>query len=54
VDLDLFADAPPFRFDGVLEQRRTPKGLRLSRLPSWAQAQVSDPAFTPGSTFARR
>jgi lysophospholipase L1-like esterase len=46
MNLDLFDPAPPFRFAGILDTRRTPKGLRLSRLPAWAQAQIVDPGFT--------
>jgi hypothetical protein len=46
MDIDLYADAPAFRFDGILDRRRTPKGLRISRLPAWAQAQIVDPGFT--------
>ncbi len=39
-------DLDELTFDGVLDRRRTPKGLRLSRLPAWAQAQIIDPGFT--------
>jgi len=46
IELDLFDPAPPFRFDGILDTRRTPKGMRVSRLPGWAQAQIVDPGFT--------
>jgi hypothetical protein len=46
MEIDLFDPAPPFRFAGILDSRRTPKGLRLSRLPAWAQAQIVDPGFT--------
>jgi len=44
LNVDLFGDA--FRFEGILDTRRTPKGMRISRLPAWAQSQIVDPAFT--------
>src|SRR5581483_5937140 len=40
VDLDQLV------FEGIADTRVTPKGLRLSRLPAWAQAQIMDPGFT--------
>jgi lysophospholipase L1-like esterase len=41
----LNVDLSDLRFDGILDRRTTPKGLRISRLPAWAQAQVLDPGF---------
>ena len=45
MDIDLFDRARPFRLDGILDTRRTPKGMRPSRLPAWAQDQIVDPGF---------
>lgn len=45
MDVDLFDPAPSFRLDGINDTRRTPNGMRISRLPAWAQGQVLDPAF---------
>ena len=39
-------DLDRLTFQGILDTRHTPKGLRLSRLPAWAQGQIVDPGFT--------
>lgn len=43
--LDLFGPDRAFRLAGVVDEQRTPTGLRLSRLPARAQAQSLDPAL---------
>ena len=43
--VDLY-DAPPLRFEGVLDTRRTPNGLRMSRLPRAVHERISDPGFS--------
>src|SRR5689334_13073798 len=42
--VDLY-DAPPFRLTGIHDVRRTPNGIRVSRVPSWVQDQITDPGF---------
>jgi hypothetical protein len=47
MDIDLFDPAPPFRLDGILDTRRTPKGMRPSRLPAWALDQIDGRTLRP-------
>ena len=44
-EIDLAGPGRPVRLSGIVDAQRTPKGLRLSRLPAAAQAESLDPAL---------